>query len=116
MHVSLIIYINELAHKTSANIAELGNTINDILVSTREGVTKITGTTDIDGPHRQLQRLSYIMRNPYVDPIKAELLKRVRSMDVDSKLSKEELIEKCLTQDSLIVSFKGVVQGMRNSG
>jgi len=112
-------YDEQLVHKTSANIAELGNTIRDMLVSTREGVTKITGTTDIAGPHRQLQRLSNIIRNPYVDPInvvQAELLKRVRSMDDDSKLSKEELEEKRLIQDALIVSIKGIVQGMRNSG
>ena len=56
------------------------------------------------------------MRNPCIDPIKAELLKRVRSMDDDSKLSKEELVEKRLTQDALLVSIKGIVQGMRNSG
>ena len=115
-HANLVICINELARETSTNIAELGNTIRDMPVSTREGVTNIKGTTDIAGPHRKLQSLSKIIRNPYVDPIKAELLKRVRSMDDDSKLSKEELVEKWLTQDVLIVSIKGVVQGVRNSG
>ena len=79
-----------------------------MLASTREGVTKITGTTDVDGPHRQLQRLSNIMRNPHVDPIKAELLKRVRSVDDELKLSKEKLAEKRLMQDALIVSIKGI--------
>ena len=116
MHASLVVCINEFAHETTANISELGNAIRDALTSTREGVTKITGTTDVTGPLRLLQRLSNIAHNPHVDPIKAELLKRVRSMDDDSKLSKEELVEKRLTQDALIVSIKGVAKGVRNIG
>jgi len=113
-------YDDQLVHKTSENIAKLGDTIRDMLVNTREGVVKITGTTNIAGPHAQLQRLSNIIRNPYVDPInvvQAELLKRLRSMEEDdSKLSKKELEEKNLIQDALIVSINGIVQGMRNSG
>jgi len=113
-------YDDQLVQKTSTNIAELGNTIRDMLVSTREGVTKVTGTTDTEGPHSQLQRLSNIIRNPYVDPInvvQAELLKRLRSINADdSKLSKSELEEKRIIQDALITSINGIVQGMRNSG
>jgi len=113
-------YDDQLVHKTSENIAKLGDTIRDMLVNTREGVVKVTGTTNIAGPHAQLQRLSNIIRNPYVDPInvvQAELLRRLRSMEEDdSKLSKKELEEKKLIQDALVFSINGIVQGMRNSG
>ena len=111
-------YDDQLAHKTSENIAKLGDTIRDMLVNMREGVVKITGTTNITGPYVQLQCLSNIICNTYVDPInvvQAELLKRLRSMEEDdSKLSKKEL-EK-LIQDAFTVSINGIAQGMCNSG
>lgn len=106
--------------KSTASVAQLGHTIRDMLVNTREGLIKITGTTNVSGPHEQLQRLSNIIRNPYVDPInvvQAELLKRLRSMDEnDTNLSKNDLEEKLVLKDALIVSINGIVQGMRNSG
>ena len=97
----------------------LGEQVRDKLVDTRQAVLDITRSTDVGGAHQALMRASSTVRHPYVDPInvvQAELLRRIRALDVRSDLSKEELEEKELLKDALIVSITGIAQGMRNSG
>merc|ERR1712157_373394 len=114
-------YDDQLVDK-STDVAKLGDSIRGMLVATREAVIKVTGTKDVAGPHIQLQRLSSMIRNPYVDPInvvQTELLKRLRSIETyeaKNSLTKEQMREKQLLQDALLVSINGIVQGMRNSG
>lgn len=97
----------------------VGEAVREKLVGTREAVLDITRSSDVAGAHSALMRASSTVRHPYVDPInvvQAELLRRLRALDARSDLSNEELEEKELLKDALIVSITGIAQGMRNSG
>jgi len=97
----------------------LGEQVREKLVGTRQAVLNITRSTDVGGSHQALMRASSTVRHPYVDPInvvQAELLRRLRALDARSDPSKEELEEKEILKDALIVSITGIAQGMRNSG
>lgn len=99
--------------------ATLGEEVRQKLVETRRAVCAVTETTDVAGVHVALMRASSTIRHPYVDPInviQAELLKRNRAMEMRDNLSPEELEEKEILKDALIISINGVAQGMRNSG
>lgn len=103
------------------SLTSLGDEIRDKLVETRQAVIDISGAQEISGPHVQLMRASSIIRNPYVDSInvvQAELLKVLRSMpDDDSPDLTPELKElKNIRVDALLLSIKGIAQGMKNSG
>lgn len=81
----------------------------------------ISGEQDISGPHVQLMRASSTIRNPYVDSInvvQAEILKVLRSMPEDDSpdLTPELKAVKNIRTDALLLSIKGVAQGMKNSG
>ena len=104
-------YDDQLVDKTEALIG-LGNEVREKLVQTRQGVLKVTQSTNVGGPHVQLLRASSKIRNPYVDPInviQAEIIKRYRAADDNDE-------EKRVLRDALIVSISGISQGLRNSG
>ena len=97
----------------------LGEKVRGKLVDTRQSVLTITRSKDVGGAHAALVRASSTVRHPYVDPInvvQAELLKRLRALDLRNNLSEEEMEEKELLKDALIVSITGIAQGLRNSG
>ena len=103
------------------SLMSLGDEVRNKLVETRQAVIDVSGATDISGPHIQLMRASSTIRNPYVDSInlvQAEILKVLRSMpEDDSPDLTQELKEiKHLREDALMLSIKGIAQGMRNSG
>jgi phosphoenolpyruvate carboxylase len=109
-------YDEALVDKSGMGLGEL---VREKLVGTRQAVLNITRSTDVGGSHQALMRASSTVRHPYVDPInvvQAELLRRLRALDARSDLSKEELEEKEILKDALIVSITGIAQGMRNSG
>lgn len=102
-------------------LMSLGDEIRDKLVETRQAVIDVSGTKEISGPHVQLMRASSKIRNPYVDSInvvQAEILKMLRSMpDDDSPNLTPELKNiKEIRTDALLLSIKGIAQGMKNSG
>jgi len=99
----------------------LGDEVRQKLVETRKAVIDVSGATEISGPHIQLMRASSTIRNPYVDSInlvQAEILKVLRSMPEDDspELTPELKEIKNLRNDALLLSIKGIAQGMRNSG
>nr|BAO52741.1 phosphoenolpyruvate carboxylase 1 [Thalassiosira pseudonana] len=104
-----------------SNLRSLGDEVRNKLVETRQAVIDVSGATDISGPHVQLMRASSTIRNPYVDSInvvQAEILKVLRSMPEDDSpdLTPElRTIKNCRT-DALLLSIKGIAQGMKNSG
>eukprot|EP00581_Thalassiosira_minuscula_P027872 CAMPEP_0183750898 /NCGR_PEP_ID=MMETSP0739-20130205/1395_1 /TAXON_ID=385413 /ORGANISM="Thalassiosira miniscula, Strain CCMP1093" /LENGTH=1019 /DNA_ID=CAMNT_0025987043 /DNA_START=36 /DNA_END=3095 /DNA_ORIENTATION=- len=103
------------------SLMSLGDEVRDKLVETRQAVIDISGAKDISGPHIQLMRASSTIRNPYVDSInvvQAEILKVLRAMpEDDSPNLTPELKEiKDIRTDALLLSIKGIAQGMKNSG
>ena len=105
-------YDNLLVDKT-ADLIALGDEVREKLVETRQMVLDVSGSKEYGGPHVQLLRASSKLRNPYVDSIncvQAELLKELRTM------SEEESEIRRIRQDALVVSIKGIAQGMKNSG
>ena len=79
----------------------------------------MTGVQTCALPILALLRASSQIRHPYVDPVnvvQAELLKRLRGLDKRNDLGADELEQKEILKDALIVSITGVAQGMRNSG
>ncbi|KAL7540934.1 hypothetical protein ACHAXR_012627 [Thalassiosira sp. AJA248-18] len=104
-----------------SELMSLGEEIRSKLVETRQAVIDISGAQDISGPHVQLMRASSTIRNPYVDSInvvQAEILKVLRSMPEDDSpdLTPELKAVKNIRTDALLLSIKGVAQGMKNSG
>ena len=102
-------------------LKSLGDEIRDKLVETRQAVIDVSGTREISGPHVQLMRASSKIRNPYVDSInvvQAEILKMLRSMPDDDSpdLTPELKNIKDIRTDALLLSIKGIAQGMKNSG
>lgn len=102
-------------------LMSLGDEVRQKLIETRKAVIDVSGTKDISGPHIQLMRASSTIRNPYVDSInlvQAEILKVLRSMPEDDSpdLTPELKKIKDLRNDALVLSIKGIAQGMRNSG
>jgi phosphoenolpyruvate carboxylase len=102
-------------------LMSLGDEIRDKLVETRQAVIDVSGTKEISGPHVQLMRASSKIRNPYVDSInvvQAEILKMLRSMPDDDSpdLTPEMKNIKDIRTDALLLSIKGIAQGMKNSG
>mmetsp|Transcript_32148 Transcript_32148/g.61485 ORF Transcript_32148/g.61485 Transcript_32148/m.61485 type:complete len:1040 (+) Transcript_32148:150-3269(+) len=102
-------------------LMSLGDEVRTMLVETRQAVIDVSGSKDISGPHVQLMRASSMIRNPYVDSInvvQAELLKVLRAMPADdsSDLTPELKEIKKVRIDALLLSIKGIVQGMKNSG
>ena len=102
-------------------LRSLGDEVRALLVDTRQAVIDVSGSTDISGPHIQLMRASSMIRNPYVDSInvvQAELLKMLRSMPEDDSpdLTPELKEIKKIRIDALLLSIKGIAQGMKNSG
>ena len=102
-------------------LMSLGDEVRYKLVETRQAVIDISGAQDISGPHVQLMRASSTIRNPYVDSInvvQADILKVLRSMpDDDSpELTAELRRIKNIRTDALLLSIKGIAQGMKNSG
>ena len=105
-------YDDILVDKTPDLLA-LGDEVREKLVETRQMVLEVSGSKGYGGPHVQLLRASSKLRNPYVDSIncvQAELLKELRNM------SEEESEIRRIRQDALVVSIKGIAQGMKNSG
>lgn len=105
-------YDDILVDKTPDLLA-LGDEVREKLVETRQMVLEVSGSKEYGGPHVQLLRASSKLRNPYVDSIncvQAELLKELRNM------SEEESEIRRIRQDALVVSIKGIAQGMKNSG
>jgi phosphoenolpyruvate carboxylase len=103
------------------SLMSLGDEVRQKLVETRKAVIDVSGATEISGPHIQLMRASSTIRNPYVDSInlvQAEILKVLRSMPEDDspELTPELKEIKNLRNDALLLSIKGIAQGMRNSG
>jgi len=103
------------------SLMSLGDEVRQKLVETRQAVIDVSGATEISGPHIQLMRASSTIRNPYVDSInlvQAEILKVLRSMPEDDspELTPELKEIKNLRNDALLLSIKGIAQGMRNSG
>lgn len=99
----------------------LGEEIRTSLVETRQAVIDVSGSQDISGPHVQLMRASSTIRNPYVDSInvvQAEILRVLRSMPEDDSpdLTPELKVLKNIRTDALMLSIKGIAQGMKNSG
>mmetsp|Transcript_54586 Transcript_54586/g.115958 ORF Transcript_54586/g.115958 Transcript_54586/m.115958 type:complete len:1033 (+) Transcript_54586:269-3367(+) len=104
-----------------AELMSLGDEVRNKLVETRQAVIDVSGSQDISGPHIQLMRASSTIRNPYVDSInvvQAELLKVLRSMPEDDSpdLTPELKDIKTTRIDALLLSIKGIAQGMKNSG
>lgn len=105
-----------------SKLTNLGDEVRDKLVETRQAVIDVSGAQgDISGPHIQLMRASSMIRNPYVDSInvvQAEILKVLRSMPEDDspKLTPELKEIKDVRTDALLLSIKGIAQGMKNSG
>lgn len=100
---------------------KLGAEVRDKLEKTRQAVVDVTETADaVAGAHVALMRASNRIRHPYVDPvnvIQAEMLKRLRAMEIRAdSLTAEEQEEKDTIKDALILSINAVAQGMRNSG
>jgi len=103
------------------SLMSLGDEVRNKLVETRQAVIDVSGTQDIGGPHIQLMRASSTIRNPYVDSInvvQAELLRVLRSMPEDDSpdLTPELQKVKNTRIDALLLSIKGIAQGMKNSG
>lgn len=103
------------------SLMSLGDEVRNKLVETRQAVIDVSGAQDISGPHIQLMRASSTIRNPYVDSInviQAELLKVLRSMPEDDspELTPELKNVKRVRIDALLLSIKGIAQGMKNSG
>ena len=103
------------------SLMSLGDEVRNKLVETRQAVIDISGAKDISGPHVQLMRASSLIRNPYVDSInvvQAEILKVLRSMPEDDSpdLTAELRVIKNIRTDALLLSIKGIAQGMKNSG
>jgi phosphoenolpyruvate carboxylase len=111
-------YDDHLVDKTGG-VMELGVEVRNKMVQTRQAVLDVTKSTNMAGIHVALQRASSMIRNPYVDPlnvIQAELLKRLRALNVRDDLTAEEEEEKETLQNALVISINGIAQGMRNSG
>ena len=113
-------YDEQLVDKTP-ELVGLGEEIREKMVTSRKGFLEVTGRDEGAGPHVSLLRASTKVRGPYLDPInvvQAELLKRLReaSREDISKLDEGAVEDINLIQDALVVSIKGVAQGMRNSG
>ncbi len=103
------------------SLMSLGDEVRNKLVETRQSVIDVSGSQDISGPHVQLMRASSTIRNPYVDSInvvQAEILKVLRSMPEDDSpdLTPELKEIKDVRTDALLLSIKGIAQGMKNSG
>mmetsp|Transcript_12212 Transcript_12212/g.21423 ORF Transcript_12212/g.21423 Transcript_12212/m.21423 type:complete len:442 (-) Transcript_12212:300-1625(-) len=103
------------------SLMSLGNEVREKLVETRKAVIDVSGAQEISGPHVQLIRASSVIRNPYVDSInvvQAEILKMLRSMPADDSpdLTPELKDIKRIRSDALLLSIKGIAQGMKNSG
>jgi phosphoenolpyruvate carboxylase len=103
------------------SLMSLGDEVRGKLVETRQAIIDVSGTEDISGPHIQLMRASSMIRNPYVDSInvvQAEILKVLRSMPEDDSpaLTPELASIKNVRTDALLLSIKGIAQGMKNSG
>ena len=97
----------------------LGEEVRDKLVQTRQAVLDVTESQDYAGSHTALMRASTRIRHPYVDPvnvIQAEVLKRVRALDLRDDLSPEETEELETLRDAVVLSVNAIAQGMRNSG
>jgi phosphoenolpyruvate carboxylase len=104
-----------------SQLVSLGDEMREKLVETRQAVIDVSGAKEISGPHVQLMRASSTIRNPYVDSInvvQAEILKMLRSMPDDNSpdLTPELRNIKDIRTDALLLSIKGIAQGMKNSG
>mmetsp|Transcript_5299 Transcript_5299/g.6173 ORF Transcript_5299/g.6173 Transcript_5299/m.6173 type:complete len:1002 (+) Transcript_5299:191-3196(+) len=113
-------YDEQLVDKTK-ELLGLGEEVRDKLVQTRQAVLAVTQSTKVAGAHVALLRSSSTIRHPYVDPInivQAEILKRLRSFDQKEKGAHNgnELEQRELLKDALVVSVTGVAAGMCNSG
>ena len=103
-------------------LMSLGDEVRNKLVETRQAVIDVSGSSaGVSGPHVQLMRASSTIRNPYVDSInvvQAELLKVLRSMPEDDSpdLTPELKKIKSIRVDALLLSIKGIAEGMKNSG
>jgi phosphoenolpyruvate carboxylase len=105
--------------EASGGLLELGEEVRRKLVQTRQAVLNVTESKDYAGAHVALMRASNVIRFPFLDPInvcQAEILKRLRALDSKERLSQEELDEKFILGDALILSITGIAQGLRNSG
>jgi phosphoenolpyruvate carboxylase len=100
-------------------LLELGEEVRSKLVQTRLAVLNVTESKDYAGAHVALMRASNVIRFPFLDPVnvcQAEILKRLRSLNNQERLSEAELDEKYVLGDALILSISGIAQGLRNSG
>jgi phosphoenolpyruvate carboxylase len=100
-------------------LLELGEEVRSKLVQTRLAVLNITESKDYAGAHVALMRASNVIRFPFLDPVnvcQAEILKRLRALNNQERLSEAELDEKYVLGDALILSISGIAQGLRNSG
>jgi phosphoenolpyruvate carboxylase len=100
-------------------LLELGDEVRAKLVQTRLAVLNITESKDYAGAHVALMRASNVIRFPFLDPVnvcQAEILKRLRALNNQERLSEAELDEKFVLGDALILSISGIAQGLRNSG
>lgn len=104
---------DEILCHDNADHVKLGNEVRDKLKESREVVLDVSGATNFAGPYSDIQRLATQIRVPYLDPINClqiELLKELRGM------GDEESVIKNIRTDALMVSIKGIAQGMGNSG
>jgi phosphoenolpyruvate carboxylase len=105
--------------EASGGLLELGEEVRKKLVQTRQAVLNVTESKDYAGAHVALMRASNVIRFPFLDPInvcQAEILRRLRALDGKERLGQEELDEKFVLGDALILSITGIAQGLRNSG
>jgi phosphoenolpyruvate carboxylase len=111
-------YDRQLVDK-EGGLIELGEEVRKKLVQTRQAVLNVTESKDYSGSHVALMRASNVIRFPFLDPInvcQAELLKRLRTLDNQERLSQDEMEENFVLGDALILSITGIAQGLRNSG
>lgn len=111
-------YDKQLVDATGG-LLDLGEEVRRKLVQTRQAVLNVTESKDYSGSHVALMRASNVIRFPFLDPVnvcQAEILKRLRALDSQERLSQEELDQKTILGDALILSITGVAQGLRNSG
>jgi len=104
---------DEILCHDNADHVKLGKEVRDKLKESREVVLNVSGATNFAGPYSDIQRLATQIRVPYLDPINClqiELLKELRGM------GDEESVIKNIRTDALMVSIKGIAQGMGNSG
>ena len=102
-----------------AESVALGQELREKMKMTSSAVLEVSANTQLQANNPLLLR-SLSVRNPYIDPlnvIQAELLRRARVASDGSVGDVGMSVEdKDALQDALMVTIKGIANGMRNSG